>query len=486
MPTPARRIARALPVGLAAGLVLVAVAAGAEERPLDLWPLVVRDARPVAGIEATRIGGPFFEYRRTAPGPGGEPPPGAARWESAWTLRPLAARLERPGASDLELLHPFAGWRVRPDRTRMRVTPFAERTFRTDASADSEGPRWILGPAFGGRTETGERYGGLFPIAGVAKQRFGKERIEFLLFPLFGRSRDESGFVRTHVLWPFFSFGRGGGRELVRFWPFYGRDRRAGEWDRRFALWPFLHWRTERPGEPTEQRVRLVLPFWGESRTAHARSRFVLGPLYMKSEDGRTGAYSLDVAWPFYRRSETPAREGFSGASQLKLEPFFHRRLGPDYERRSFGLGAWDHLRTEREGVRTESLRVFFANRFERVEELATGDGLVRRDVWPLFSRRERIWHDADGGFHRAGRLHDPWPLPISGESFQRNALGLLTLYERRWMDGETRSDWLHGLARHREAAGYRLDAVSWLYRRVQEGEAPPQRRILGIPVLTR
>ena len=54
-----------------------------------------------------------------------------------------------------------------------------------------------------------------------------------------------------------FSFGSGGGRRTLRIWPFYGHDVRDGEFDRRFALWPFVHWRTERPGDPTLARGHL-------------------------------------------------------------------------------------------------------------------------------------------------------------------------------------------------------------------------------------
>ena len=478
---------------------LVAACAQADVRPVDLWPLWVRDARPVAGIEATRIGGPFYERWEVA---AEETAPWLAPWKSVWTLRPFAARLSAPGetpaarTSNLELLHPLAELRRRPDRTSLRLSPFADRT--TDAApaegtpevgADAElavpepRDRWTFGLAFGGRTEAGERYGGLFPLAGVAKQRFGRKRIEFLLFPLFGRSRDHDGFVRTHVLWPFFSFGKGGGRSLWRIWPFYGRDVREGEWDRRFALWPFLHWRTERPGQPTERRVRLALPFYGDSRSAHERSRFVLGPLYLSSENDRTGARSLDVAWPFFRKAETPAREGFSGARELKVEPFFRVRLGPGSERRSHLFGAWDRQRSIHEGVHHDALRVLFVSRFERTEDLETGDYRTRRDLWPLWTRRDRTWHDDAGRPHRAGRLYAPWLLPLGGESFQRNALGLLTLYERRWLDGEVRSDWLYGLARSRDAAGYELDAVSWLLRRERLGDQLPRWRLLGVPL---
>jgi hypothetical protein len=80
------------------------------------------------------------------------------------------------------------------------------------------------------------------------------------------------------------------------------------------------------------------------------------------------------------------------------------------------------------------------------------------------------------------GFLRAPWLLPLRGEGFERHALGLFTAYDHRWRAGEERTDWLWGLARSREAAGYELDAVSWLWR-AERTEAERRAHLLGIPL---
>ena len=153
--------------GIAGGLLgaaLTALAAGSSAQSLDLWPLVVRDARPVAGRQTTRIAGPFFERWSESAGREGEA-------QTGWSLRPLAAGLESEKVSRLELLHPLAGLRRTADRTRAWLAPLFDRTVEHDSAR--RGRRWTAGPVFGGRTEEGRRYGGVFPFAGVAHKRFG-------------------------------------------------------------------------------------------------------------------------------------------------------------------------------------------------------------------------------------------------------------------------------------------------------------------------
>jgi hypothetical protein len=463
----------ALAVGLAACSTPVPDGA---RRPLDLWPFVVRDARPVAGIATTRVAGPFYEsWTRDS-----EADPEAR--ETGWTLRPLAARIEDE-ASTFEFLFPLGQLRRDDEGTRLRLTPLVDHVFRPSGDdaveeADDRPNGWTFLLAFGGRTREGSRYGGVFPLAGFAEQRFGLERLDFLLFPLFARGREASGYRRVHVLWPFFSWGSGGGRRTLRVWPLYGSDVRQGEWSKRFALWPLVHWQTERPGEPDERRVRLVLPFWGETERRHARSRMLLGPLWIRAENDLTGERSTDVLWPFFHRGSRPASETYAGSREIRVEPFYRHAVAPGRERTGALFGLVERSRGHEGELAFDSFRVAFAARFASARDEASGASLVRRELWPFFRYADATAEDGrDAGFLRA-----PWLLPLRGEGFERHALGLFTGYERRWRSGERRTDWLWGLARSRDAAGYELDAVSWLWR--VEGSGGERRAdLFGIPV---
>ncbi|MEN8181218.1 MAG: hypothetical protein ABFS46_01645 [Myxococcota bacterium] len=457
----------ALPLLLAGGLRAEPdpVAVPELRRPLDLWPLVVRDGRPVAGSEVLRAGGPLFERWR-------EPR------ETGWTLRPLLAGIQDAEREEerLEFLYPLGEWERGGDGTSLRLTPLLDGVQRPEEEGEKRG--WTFGLAFGGRTDAGEGYFGVFPLGGVAKQRFGLERLDFWLFPLFARSRDASGYTKTHVLWPLFSFGSGGGRRTVRIWPFYGHDVREGHFDRRFALWPFVHWRTERPGDPTlEQHALFVLPFYGRTERPQARSHFVLGPLYMRAENDLTGATQTDLLWPFLRYAQRPARDDYPGSRELRLEPFYRRTEGPGFRQSGSLLGAIRRTTVRRDDLEVDAFRLLFVSRVERSLEPDTGRLRLRSQVWPFYRRVETRPSDAPA----RGSFQAPWILPFAGDGWLRHSLGLFTFYERRWQDGESRSDWLWGLARARRAPGYRLDALSWLYRRESSSEGR-RLRVLGMP----
>jgi hypothetical protein len=459
---------RSFPSLIAWAAPLLMAASGVAEpagRALDLWPLVVRDGRPVAGRATTRIGGPFFESFST-------------EREQGFTLRPLLARIEdeERERQRVEFLYPLGQWSRDQDGDRFRLTPLVDHVQRPEEEGGKRG--WSFALAFGGRTTEGEGYFGVFPLGGVAKKRFGLERLDFWLFPLFARSRDASGYTKTHVLWPFFSFGSGGGRRTLRIWPFYGHDVRDGEFDRRFALWPFVHWRTERPGDPTlEKKALFVLPFYGRTRRPHARAHFVLGPLYMRAENDITGATQTDVFWPFLRFAKRPPSETYGGSRELRLEPFYRRREAPGFLQVGTLLGAVRRTTVRQEDLELDSLRTFWVSRLERSHEPDSGRQVTRRQIWPFYRRVEVLPSDAPP----TGTLQAPWILPVGGEGWLRHIQGLITFYEHRWERGEERTDWLFGLARSRRAPGYRLDALSWVYR--HEAELSKRRlRILGIP----
>lgn len=431
MEGPARRL-----VPLVAGLLAV-LAPGGPAAGFELWPLVVGDERPVAGIARRRAAGPLFESFELADGTRG------------WMLRPLLGGLEAGGRSRLEFLYPLGAFQRGEPGWSLRVTPLLDiQGGGGDGpeAADGTGTRrsaWTVGPAFGGRTPQGQRYGGLFPLGGVARERFGLARLDFWLFPLFARARHRDGFERTYLLWPFLSWGHGGGRRLLRIWPFYGHDVKQDRFERRFAIWPLVHWRNEDPGGPGQRQVRLFLPFYGESRSARARSQFVLGPLHLASENQQTGERSRAWLWPLVRFARRPARDGFAGSRELRVEPFVRRVKTPGSTRTRFALGAVERYVAEDDDGTRSGWRLLWISRFAHERRADASEGW-KRDLWPVF--RYRAEHPADAP--PRGRLTIPWLLPVGGEGFQRHWLDAVTVYERRWSDAESRNDWLWGLVR--------------------------------------
>ncbi len=419
---------------------------------IDVWPFYVADREPVAGVMSRRALGPLFEswsfehdaenWRRISDG-------------AEFTVRPFFAKGQRDGFARTEFLYPLGRVQGQDYGTRGRLTPLASWGAK---GTEDRHRYWTVGPFFGGRTEEGARYGGVFPLLGRGESRFGKEDFAFAMFPVFGRSRDHRAFDRTTVAWPFYSSGEGGGRELFRLWPFYGYDRREGEYERNFALWPFVFWRRDRAGQETERRARFVLPIWGESESAEARSVFYGGPLYMRTEHLATGAFSTDAPWPLFRHAVSPGPDGEEPTRLWRFWPFVQWRRGPGFRETALLLGLVSWRSGESAGSQLRSRRFLFVSRFEDRFDPETGSRYRVRDLWPLFRKSERT--DASG--RTFGRIVAPWPIPLRGEGFHRHLLGLFTLFEKTYTENEERTDIAWGFARKRRKPGYRFTALGW------------------------
>jgi hypothetical protein len=119
------------------------------------------------------------------------------------------------------------------------------------------------------------------------KNRFGHDRIDWVVFPLYGRF-EQKGIVTTTTPWPFIKTVSGAAKGF-EFWPLFGSRAKDGAFKETFALWPIYH-RNERileSGATTEELA--MLPFYSRSRGEFAVSE--------------------NYFWPFfgYTHSETPA-----------------------------------------------------------------------------------------------------------------------------------------------------------------------------------
>jgi hypothetical protein len=136
---------------------------------------------------------------------------------SLTTLAPLFYVLKYGGISTRsEFLYPLGHFYRNVEDERVNLVPLVRH--RQELSG---GPTETqVFPFFWGRTAGGETYGGVFPLAGTFKQRYNRDSIFFLLWPLYSSSSGE-GSYHYHFLWPFFSYSTG--RESARtFWPFAG------------------------------------------------------------------------------------------------------------------------------------------------------------------------------------------------------------------------------------------------------------------------
>ena len=160
------------------------------------------------GQQFLRAVGPLIE--RTEPGER----PGMTAFRPFFTRENDVAL----GRDTLDVLWPVSHFRWWRGESDWRVlTAFYHDGDVTDPSGAYR--FWILPLYAQGRNKAGERYGALFPLGGRIDDWCGRDRVEFILFPLYWHS--ELNDLRTdHWLWPLVSRTTGDGLSKFRVFPF--------------------------------------------------------------------------------------------------------------------------------------------------------------------------------------------------------------------------------------------------------------------------
>lgn len=146
-----------------------------------------------------------------------------------------------------------------------------------------------------------ENYFALFPLGGTLRGFFAKDRIRFVLFPLYADT-SEGEHRSYHVLWPFFRYSSGGGKSSFKIWPFYGNKKKEGQYEKTFVLWPFYVRVRERLGSEHPLDSWYLLPFYGDQQTAFGRIRYFLYPFfsYQRSERPGNRFREWQAPWPLF------------------------------------------------------------------------------------------------------------------------------------------------------------------------------------------
>jgi hypothetical protein len=399
------RVRAALALGL---LALGCAARGPEGSPFraGLWPLWSGDAYAWAGARESRALGPFVHWEETGS-------------ERRLELRPLVSTRRSAELDRVDLLYPVAARRATPDRHQSRLFWLA----RTRSELDGEREEVTFGLAFRGRTREGSGYGGLFPLRGTFRERFGFDRLRFSLWPLFARG-ERGSYVETQILWPFFAFGSGDGDFKLRVWPLFGVERRSGVFEHRFWLWPFFHARRDHLDTARPERSWYAVPFYGRRDRGALHTRFYLFPLAARQWHARRDdVFRVDLLWPIFSRARAGDRR------LLALRPLWLAQSSGAGSRWSLLLhlaGRATHRTTHLEESLEE--RWTYALWFGRFGERTEGARTQRRaELWPLFRRYSVREHGRERGFARV-----PWLLPVKGlepDGWDRHWNKLFELY---------------------------------------------------------
>jgi hypothetical protein len=439
----------------------MAMAAGAAEAP---WSMVWD-----GGVFASAMADADGNERFRAAGPFWEEAEGAGGMSLRAQPRPLFTRAADPATKRAawDALWPVASGKTFGEQKSWRIlTAYFLDQDRRDANTRYR--FWLLPLWFHGRDDDGSRYAALFPLGGEIRNILWKDRIRFVLWPLWASS--EVNDVRTvNVLWPFFSRTTtpDGHLTQLRVFPFYGHSVNEGQYEKRMALWPI--WTHARYVHPKAEGTAWVLfPLCGRVNLNTQKGWMFLPPLFQHIRGEQMSRTYFP--WPFYQR-ETGYRE------RLVVWPLYGRRQDGALKRQYW---LWPLVnREENDWGRRHVLRWSVVPVWscatqreswlpsERAAAEARGEPLPeprvraqRAKAWPLFSRQ----YDLDEGAYRL-RAPDLWPGPTP-PGVERNWAPIWTLLDYRARGERSDLDVLWGLYRQvRREGGARTFSLFPLWK---------------------
>jgi hypothetical protein len=433
---------------LALALNLLTCASGPQpgRQRLNLSPLFYYSSSPQDKVTRIEILGPLFSRE-------------VAGDNSLTTLAPLFYVLNYGQAStSAEFLYPLGHYYHSAAEQRFDLPPLIRQRHEL-----SGGPTETqIFPFFWGRTQDGDAYGGVFPLYGTYKQRFNRDYIQFVLWPLYSFSSG-AGSYHYHFLWPFFSYATG--REpALAFWPLAGKIIKPGVYEKYYVLWPFFNY----------QRLNL--------NTDRPRTfKFYLGYLH----DTSPKFYHVGYGYPFfghyhqykgnYDQWDTPwpliVRGDGENFHLRAFRPFYYHRLEKNEEATYILWPMYVKDRQEKPHSLDASYRyLFFSTYHVRVDPQGNWEEDSR--LWPLYFYKQNS---------RQLKAHVPDLLPLTSRGWDLLFGPWLYLWSTERQDGYRQGRALWGLYRWEGTPKYRLWELSFLVSHAISSEESKWRFLLGL-----
>ena len=331
-------------------------------------------------------------------------------------FRPFYSKTEdkKEDTSDVDVIYPLGKYKRNPEESSSRFTPLftSRKEFK-----ETEGKKKDFGffPVFWGRTEEGEGYGGLFPIYGDMRKRFGKDEIKFVLWPVYARTRDDKT-VNKDFIWPIFSTTTGEKESGFKMWPLFGYREKEGEYSKRFFLWPLIHYRNTDLDTSRPKKYRAFLPFYASETSPGRVTKSVIWPFFNYLHDDDENLTLWDFPWPIIQKGKG------DNLNVFRVFPIYGYRDKEDLNERFFLWPIYTYKREYPEDSEKIVHRFLLISKYEKELWNKEEKGNFQLRVWPLFNYKSK--KDGETIFNF------PEIIPIETEGFEKNYAPIFRLYE--------------------------------------------------------
>jgi hypothetical protein len=412
---------------------------------INLGPLLNTERDPKSHAEEINAIGPFITSRRSDEA-------------TEFGFRPFFYLVNdrEKNSSEFDMLYPFATYDRRNDNWRFQLFVYLLylQSERTKNGFDEK--EFSLFPfIFSKSAESKENsYFAFFPFYGNMKNKFYKDQVRFVLFPLFLQTRNGEE-IHTSFLWPFFGYYKGGGQRGFRFWPLFGYRKKERKLDEKFVLWPIFMSRKQMFYDE-ERKMLAIFPFYTNFESPDFTNRTYLWPFFNYVEDKKKGFKQLSSPWPFigFTRGSRSGNRFFplyahfmgerGGGRVIPFSSEVNRESSEEGNQDTDGFILWPLYRYS--SVKLEDYRrnsksiLFFLYKDVKDEPTIEGGTSGRRiDSWPLFSYRRD--NEGNRSFQFISLLE---PLTYGVDGLERNYSPLWRFFEwKKYSDERTVTSFL-------------------------------------------
>jgi hypothetical protein len=412
--------------------------------------------------------------------------------ETTWAIPPLFSHDADPSVESREddLFYPLLTYELYGKEYRWQVMQLLSFSGGQEQSG-FENKRFTLYPFYFQQRsqDTNENYTALVPFYGHLKDRLMRDKIFFVMFPIFSETQKRD-VVTDNYLYPVFHLRHGVGLRGWQFWPLVGEEHKdvttltngfgdvetvAGH-DKIFALWPIHFWQNNGIGTDNPEKFRATLPLYSYSRSPKLDSTTVIWPFFTWIDEREKKYREWQTPWPFviFARGE--------GKTTSRIFPLFSLSQNKTMENDSYLWLLYRHKEVHSDPLElTRDSVLFYIYSAVTEKNTQTGTEKKRLDMWPFFT-----WHHDLNGNERLQIFAPVEPAVPDNRGIERNWSPLWSVWrwEHNAKTGAASQSLLWNLYRRDTAPGVKKCSLLFGLFQYQSDGKSKRLRLFYIPVM--
>jgi len=339
---------------------------------INLGPLFYMEKDEETGEKKIDALGPFVSYKKKG-------------HETGYGFRPIFYNYKNAekDRTAFDFLYPLSTYRTFEGDTKFQALMYIfyyKSDLRESGFRERE---YTLFPfIFARHAEDPERsFFAVFPVYGNMKNKYGKDKIKFFLFPLFLQT-ENYGVTNTNMLWPFIGYYSGNGVTGGRLWPIYGEKTAGDAFNDRFALWP-LYIKREKEFYGARISSLAILPFYYGLDMPGRKQRTYGWPFFTYIDNTNRNFKRYDMPWPFVTFSR-------GDVTTNRIFPLFSVKREEGFESgyALWPLYSWRKHELEDYEIKKRAIAYFLYKDVQNIPSVEGGLDSRAINLWPLFTYR--------------------------------------------------------------------------------------------------